>query len=64
MTDLQILFQLELTHGKVLTLEQSLEVLGRVKCTIDVLEGEGHECDKDYEIELIRVIASEVLDEQ
>jgi hypothetical protein len=60
MTEIQILFQLEKLYGKVMTLEQALEAMGRVVFTVDVLEDEGHEYDI---VELVNQIGDEVLNE-
>jgi hypothetical protein len=61
MTEIQILFQLEKLYGKVMTLEQALEAMGRVVFTVDVLEDEGHEYDI---VELVNQIGDEVLNEE
>jgi hypothetical protein len=45
--ELEILFKLEKMFGKVLTLEQGLEVMGRVVTTQEVLDEEGTEYDFD-----------------
>ena len=61
MTELQILFQMELRFGKVLTLEQALEAMGRIITTREALEDE----DGDYnEMELIGEIVDEVINEK
>jgi hypothetical protein len=60
MTEIQILFQLEKLYGKVMTLEQALEAMGRVVATTDVLDDEGHEYDLK---ELINEMGDEVLNE-
>lgn len=59
--EIQILFQLEKLYGKVMTLEQALEAMGRVVAITDVLEDEEHEYDL---MELINQIGDEVLNEQ
>ncbi len=59
--EIQILFQLEKLYGKVMTLEQALEAMGRVVTTTDVLEDEEHEYDL---MELINQIGDEVLNEE
>lgn len=61
MIELQILFQLEKLYGKVMTLEQALEAMGRVICTGETLEEEGHEFN---EKDLINEIGDEVLNEK
>lgn len=61
MTEIQILFQLEKLYGKVMTLEQALEAMGRVVSVVDVLEDEEHEYDL---MELINQIGDEVLNEE
>jgi hypothetical protein len=58
--EIQILFQLEKLYGKVMTLEQALEAMGRVIATTDVLDDEEHEYDL---MELINQIGDEVLNE-
>ena len=59
--EIQILFQLEKLYGKVMTLEQALEAMGRVVTTTDVLEDEEQEYDL---MELINQIGDEVLNQQ
>ena len=61
MTELQILFQMELRFGKVLTLEQALEAMGRIVTTGEALEDEGKEYN---EMELIGEIVDEVINEK
>jgi hypothetical protein len=56
MTELQILFRINEMTGKSITLNQALEVMGRVVFTEEVLEEEGNEFDMD---ELIREIIDE-----
>lgn len=46
-TELTILFKLEKMFGKVLTLEQGLEIMGRVITTQDVLDEEQAKYDFD-----------------
>ena len=58
MTELQILFRTNELTGKSITLNQALEVMGRVVFTEEVLEEEGNEFDMD---ELIRDIIDEVV---
>jgi hypothetical protein len=58
MTELQILFRTNEMTGKSITLNQALEVMGRVVFTEEVLEEEGNEFDMD---ELIRDIIDEVV---
>ena len=58
MTELQILFRVNEMTGKSITLNQALEVMGRVVFTEEVLEEEGNEFDMD---ELIRDIIDEEL---
>ena len=60
MTEIQILFQLEKLYGKVMTLEQALEAMGRVVSVVDVLNDEGHEYDI---VELITQTGDEVINE-
>jgi hypothetical protein len=60
MSEIQILFQLEKLYGKVMTLEQALEVMGRVVFTRDVLIEEGLEFD---ELKLINEVGDTVLNE-
>jgi hypothetical protein len=60
MTEVQILFQLEKLYGKVMTLEQALEAMGRVVATTDVLEDEEHEYDI---IDLVNQTGDEVINE-
>ncbi len=59
--EIQILFQLEKLYGKVMTLEQALEAMGRVVAITDVLEDEEHEYDL---MELINQTGDEVLNEE
>lgn len=47
MKELTILFKLEKMFGKVLTLEQGLEIMGRVITTQDVLDEEQAKYDFD-----------------
>lgn len=62
MTELQILFRINEMTGKSITLNQALEVMGRVVFTEEVLEEEGNEFDMD---QLIRDLIDEVvLDEE
>ena len=60
MTDLQVLFQLEKLFGKVMTLEQALEVMGRFLMTKDVLDEEGTEYD---EVALLNELGDYILNE-
>ena len=60
MTELQILFQLEKAYGKVMTLEQALEAMGRVVFTIEALTQEGHSFNEE---ELILEIGDFLLNE-
>jgi hypothetical protein len=60
MTEIQILFQLKRFYGKVMTLEQALEAMGRITFTIETLDEEGNEYD---ETQLILSIGDEVMDE-
>ena len=46
-TELYILFKLDKMFGKVLTLEQGLEIMGRVITTREVLDEEDAEYDFD-----------------
>ena len=62
MTELQILFTINEMTGKSITLNQALEVMGRVVFTEEVLEEEENEFDMDM---LIRDLIDEVvLDEE
>lgn len=61
MTEVQILFQLEKLYGKVMTLEQALEVRGRVVFTRNTLIEEGHDFD---EVELINELGDFILNEE
>ena len=61
MTEIQILFQLEKLYGKVMTLEQALEAMGRVVCIIDVVEDEGLKYDI---VDLINQIGDDLLNEE
>jgi len=61
MTEIQILFQLEKFYGKVMTLEQALEAMGRITFTMETLDEEEHKYD---ETQLILEIADEVMDEE
>ena len=45
MTELQILFTINEMKGKSITLDQALEVMGRVVFTIETLEDKGNEID-------------------
>ena len=58
MTELQILFRINEMTGKSITLNQSLEVMGRIVFTVEVLEEEKNEFDID---QLIRDIIDEVI---
>tara|TARA_R110000868_G_C10353077_1_gene716507 strand:- start:292 stop:477 length:186 start_codon:yes stop_codon:yes gene_type:complete len=60
MTELQILFQLEKAYGKVMTLEQALEAMGRVVFTVEALTQEGHSFNEG---ELILEIGDFLLNE-
>jgi hypothetical protein len=60
MTELQILFQLERAYGKVMTLEQALEAMGRVVFTVEELTQEGHSFNEE---ELIIEIADSLIHE-
>jgi hypothetical protein len=60
MTELQILFQLERAYGKVMTLEQALEAMGRVVFTVEELTQEGHSFNEE---ELILEIADSLIHE-
>jgi hypothetical protein len=60
MTELQILFQLERVYGKVMTLEQALEAMGRVVFTVEELTQEGHSFNEE---ELILEIADSLIHE-
>lgn len=60
MTELQILFQLEKAYGKVMTLEQALEVMGRVVFTIEELTQEGHSFNEE---ELVLELGDFILNE-
>ena len=58
MTELQILFRINEMTGKSITLNQALEVMGRVVFTEGVLEEDGNEFDMD---QLIRDLIDEVV---
>ena len=58
MTELQILFRINEMTGKSITLNQALEVMGRVVFTEEVLEEDGNEFDMD---QLIRDLIDEVV---
>jgi hypothetical protein len=60
MTEIQILFQLKRFYGKVMTLEQALEAMGRITFTMETFDEEEHEYD---EIQLILDIGDEIMDE-
>ncbi len=60
MTELQILFKLEEAYGKVMTLEQALEAMGRVVFTVETLTQEGHSFNEE---ELILEIGDFLLNE-
>jgi hypothetical protein len=49
MTELQILFTINEMKGKSITLDQALEVMGRVVFTMETLEDEGNEIDLEDE---------------
>ena len=49
MTELQILFTINEMKGKSITLDQALEVMGRVVFTIETLEDKGNEIDLEDE---------------
>jgi hypothetical protein len=49
MTELQILFTINEMTGKSITLDQALEVMGRVVFTMETLEDEGNEIDLEDE---------------
>ena len=58
MTELQILFTINEMTGKSITLNQAIEVMGRVVFTAEVLDEEGNEFDMD---QLIRNLIDEVV---
>ena len=58
MTELQILFRINEMTGKSITLNQSLEVMGRVVFIVEAFEEEGNEFNMD---QLIRDIIDEVV---
>jgi len=58
MTELQILFRINEMTGKSITLNQSLEIMGRIVFTVEVLEEEENEFDMD---QLIRDMIDEVI---
>jgi hypothetical protein len=60
MTEIQILFQLKRFYGKVMTLEQALEAMGRIIFTMETLNEEEHEYDKT---QLILDIGDAIMDE-
>ena len=57
MSELQILFKTNEIVGKSITLNQALEVMGRVVFTAETLEEEGHEFNMD---QLIKEVIDEV----
>ena len=61
MTELQILFTINEMKGKSITLDQALEVMGRVVFTIETLEDEGNEIDIEDEFirDMIDIALSE-----
>jgi len=60
MTEIQILFQLKRFYGKVMTLEQALEAMGRITSTMETFADKG-----DYDkIQLILNIGDEIMDEE
>jgi hypothetical protein len=61
MTELQILFTINEMKGKSITLDQALEVMGRVVFTIETLEDEGNEIDLEDEFihDMIDIALSE-----
>jgi hypothetical protein len=60
MTEIQILFQLKRFYGKVMTLEQALEAMGRITFRMETFDEEEHEYDKT---QLILNIGDEIMDE-
>jgi hypothetical protein len=60
MTEIQILFQLKRFYGKVMTLEQALEAMGRITFTMETFDEEEHEYDKT---QLILDIGDAIMDE-
>jgi hypothetical protein len=59
MTEIQILFQLKRFYGKVMTLEQALEAMGRITFIMETFADKG-----DYDkIQLILSIGDEIMDE-
>ena len=61
MTELQILFTINEMKGKSITLDQALEVMGRVVFTMETLEDEGNEIDLEDEFirDMIDIALSE-----
>jgi hypothetical protein len=61
MTELQILFTINEMKGKSITLDQALEVMGRVVFTIETLEDKGNEIDLEDEFirDMIDIALSE-----
>ena len=57
MSELQVLFKTNEIVGKSITLNQALEVMGRVVFTAETLEEEGHEFNMD---QLIKEVIDEV----
>jgi hypothetical protein len=60
MTEIQILFQLKRFYGKVMTLEQALEAMGRITFTMETFDEEVMDYDL---IQLILNIGDEIMDE-
>jgi hypothetical protein len=61
MNEMKIMITLDRFYGKVMTLEQGVEAVGRVVITAESLEEEGTSFDMN---ELIREIGDQVLNEQ
>ena len=61
MTELQILFTINEMKGKSITLDQALEVMGRVVFTMETLEDEGNGVDREDEFirDMIDIALSE-----
>jgi hypothetical protein len=61
MTELQILFRINEMTGKSITLNQSIEVMGRVVFAAEVLESEEHEFNMN---QLIGDMIDEVMSDE
>jgi hypothetical protein len=61
MNEMEIMITLDKFYGKIMTLEQGIEAVGRIVFTAETLEEEGNKFDMN---ELIREIGDQVLNEQ